>query len=118
MNVPIARLLAGAASAAVILGAALPVVADSPAPGSVVPRGERVAGKTYPQWEIQAWRRLFKLPPHKGPCDTAEPGGHVFLLGGTGSTVCNVRVGDYVFLDVPTLDCSNLENPPYYGRTN
>jgi hypothetical protein len=105
-------------------GAASPVV---------VPANEQIGGLTHAQWEARAWqwdnayvRSHHSSAPTTVPCVSKGQSGPVWFLrhdtydfGSRPFTVtCSVPVGRYVLIDYPGVECSTVERPPYYAKTD
>jgi hypothetical protein len=93
----------------------------------LVPGGGLVAGRGYGQWVIAAWQWRVSQPdvtPARSSCFTAAQHGPVWFLGGSdfkGSAItrmCTIPAGRYIMLDVPSVECSTVERPPFYARTD
>jgi hypothetical protein len=96
----------------------------------VVPPDVVVFGKTYEEWSAVWWQWNFPIPVPSNPTfDTT--GQHcgvrqsrpVFFLAGiaTGEPVtreCTVPSDTPLFLPLINAECSNVEQPPFFGRTD
>jgi len=120
------------ATAALTLAAASstgPSAAGVGGPASpLVPRAERVAGRTYAQWEVAWWRwdaahnHLYAsstpAPTADVACDEQGQPRTVWLLGDTAPLAsrltvrCVVPAARHIFVGKPNVDCSTLEAPP------
>jgi hypothetical protein len=122
----VAALVGGAAVAvALVVGPG----SSSGAGGALVPVGERVAGRTYGQWEVEWWRwRLSLSKHHAAPngssCATADQHGSIWFLGGdadaraSSTRRCFIPAGRFLILGVPTAECSTVEAPPFHAKTD
>jgi hypothetical protein len=93
----------------------------------LVPGNGSVAGRGYGQWVESAWRSRTSLPDvtsDRSSCLTTSQHGPVWFLGGSASKgssltqTCTIRAGRYIMLDVPSVECSTAERPPFYARTD
>jgi hypothetical protein len=98
----------------------------------IVARGDKVAGISYPQWEARAWQwddaHLHYFPgrssaPDASRCATAGQQGPVWFLHGDLAQrwfytwSCAVPAGRYIYLDVPSNECSTVEAAPFHATT-
>jgi len=116
---------------------ALLVVVVVPLPGAaalaaststeIVPGTATVAGRGYGYWVVADYRWRVSLPnitPNTSKCFSARQTGPVWFLSGSavpGYTVtrtCRVPAGRYLMLDVPSVECSTVERPPFYAATD
>ncbi|HEU0317263.1 MAG TPA: hypothetical protein VFR49_08035, partial [Solirubrobacteraceae bacterium] len=84
--------------------------------GLVVPRWERVGGRTYRQWEVAAWRwqlsRLIISPGTRDPalCVRADQRAPVWFLNADFDRrtsvlgACVVPAHSYIFVPSPSID--------------
>jgi hypothetical protein len=95
----------------------------------LVPKGERVAGRTYGQWAAawERWRLSLSLnhaAASTSACATAHQSGAVWFLGGdAGASAkpvrsCTIPARRYLMLAVPTAECSTVEKPPFHATTD
>jgi hypothetical protein len=99
---------------------------------AVVARGERVGGLSYPEWEARAWQwddeHIHSFPgvastPGASRCATAGQHGPVWFLHGDidqrwfYTRSCTVPAGRYLYLDIPSNECSTVEPAPYHATT-
>jgi hypothetical protein len=96
-------------------------------PTPLVPRSGLVAGRSYGQWLVAAYRWRLALPgvtSNKTSCFTRSQHGPVWFLNGSevnGTAVtrtCAIPPGRYLMLLVPGIDCSTIEAPPVHATTN
>lgn len=122
-----------AMSAMVAMAAAVCMVAGSPAQATtkdsvVVDASKRVAGFTAGQLLGEEYRQLLELPldanPILGNGDNCLSAGHkdkVLILfttkAPTPTAVCNVKPGTPVFFSSLSAECSSVEAPPFFGKT-
>ncbi|HEY2655286.1 MAG TPA: hypothetical protein VGI55_05825 [Solirubrobacteraceae bacterium] len=98
----------------------------------VVPRGEKVAGVGYRQWEARAWQwddeHIRDFPgvastPGASRCATAGQHGLVWFLHGDidqswfYTRSCTVPPDRYLYLDTPSNECSTVEASPFHATT-
>jgi hypothetical protein len=111
---------------ALLLAALLPTNSFGGNPG-VLPRNSPAYGMTYPDWSARWWQWATSMSLDKHPlADTANCNrgqfGPVWFLGGSftptgGTRKCTVPAGKALFFPIANVDCSNLEQPPFYGGT-
>jgi hypothetical protein len=120
-----ALLITGVVAAAVSVPASL----SASKLNEVVPKGQRIAGRTYGQWAAawERWRLSLSLnhaAPSTSACATAHQSGAVWFLGGDGGASakpvrrCTIPAGRYLMVGVPTAECSTVEKPPFHATTN
>jgi len=114
------------------LGVLMIVVPDSAFAATVgspvVPYGQSVAGRSYPQWEAAAWQWRLRLPNNnassKTSCVSQAQNGPVWFLGwsafnGTTATLkCDVPAGRYIMLWAPSQICTTLDTLPGHTMTS
>ena len=109
---------------------ALPVRADTP--GLVVVQPSAAVdqtGNTYGDWSGAWWRRMLAIPADSNPitdptganCGRGEAAA-IFFLAGAFTTdpvarTCTVPATKPLFFPVVTVECSNVEPEPFFGRT-
>ena len=98
---------------------------------SVLPPSARPHGASYAEWSARWWQWAFSTPATTtGPfgegavdCGVNQPHSNVWFLAGpfnaSGSVerTCNVSVGTVLLIPVINVECSNLEDPPFFGAT-
>jgi hypothetical protein len=119
-------------TAMVAMAAAVCMVAGAPAQAArkdsgVVDASKRLAGLTAGQLIGEELRQVLALPLDVNPAagsDNCLSAGHkkkVLLLwttrAPTPAPVCNVKPGTPVFFYALGGDCSNVEDPPFFGET-
>lgn len=93
---------------------------------SVLPPTAKKYGKSYAEWTAEWWKWYAKIPAsiHPAPDETGEycdqgQDGKVWFLAGTWSSPierdCTVPVGTAIFFPIINVECSTLEEPPFYG---
>ncbi len=104
-------------------GVGLPAAAAA-GDARVVPRWERVGGRTYRQWEVAAWRwqlsRLTIPPGARDPALCVRAGQHapVWFLNADFDRrtsvlgACVVPAHSYIFVPSPSIDCSTVQARP------
>ena len=101
---------------ALLLMIAAPAAADV----TVVPPGQKVAGRTYAQWQVAWWQGLFARPAGAPPCPTGH-GPVTFLFGGVSGKpqkhTCTVPADKPLYSPGIGLECSTLEKAPFHGST-
>ncbi|MEA2266272.1 MAG: hypothetical protein QOE27_1855 [Solirubrobacteraceae bacterium] len=114
---------------AAVAGAATLPASAAPT-GRLVPRGERVAGRTYLQWQVAAWQwQLGNLIiPRGGPnptfCTIAGQTAPVWFLGASFNTrnsvtgACAIPAGRFILVASPDIVCSTVEPPPFHATTD
>jgi len=119
------RILAGSAFAiAVMLSApAGQALAQNANPG-VAPPHSVAFGHTYGGWSAEWWQWYLSIPtdtPHPalgGDCRVGQAG-KVFQLSadltGSSEVPCSVPTGKAVFFAMANIECSNVEDPPFFG---
>jgi hypothetical protein len=109
--------------------ATLPVSVSASKPNELVPKGQRIAGRTYGQWAAawERWRLSLSLDHAAASalaCATAHQSGAVWFLGGDGGAsaesvrYCTIPAGRYLMVGVPTAECSTVEKLPFHATTN
>ncbi|TML98736.1 MAG: hypothetical protein E6G10_21785 [Actinobacteria bacterium] len=102
---------------AVLLSIAAPAAADV----SVVPPGQKIAGRSYAQWQVAWWQGLFARPTGTSPCPSASAGPVLFLFGVASgkpqSHTCSVPEDKPIYVPGIGLECSTLEKAPFHGST-
>jgi hypothetical protein len=112
---------------ALLLAALLPTNSFGGNPG-VLPRNSPAYGMTYPEWSARWWQWATSMSLDNHPlADTANCNrgqfGPVWFLGGNfsgssgGTRKCTVPAGKALFFPIANVDCSSLEQPPFYGGT-
>lgn len=114
-------------SVVLLLGAVSTVVyARSNANPSVFPPNARVRGHTYGEWSAIWWQYVFSLPMDQNPLVGATGTACAYKRFGNVVVVvvdplspepieCEVPAGTLLFLDILSAECSNVEEPPFYG---
>jgi hypothetical protein len=93
----------------------------------ILPPGDPFAGLTRGEWDARQWQWLVSMPVDINPGDdtTGDRCGHgqsgpVFFVIGSGNggeRTCVVAEGTAIFVVVATVECSTVEPPPFFGRT-
>ena len=101
---------------ALLLAIATPAAADV----TLVAPGEKVAGRTYAQWQVAWWQGLFARPVGASPCPSGN--GPVSLLFGVASGkpqkhTCSIPADKPLYAPGIGLECSSLEKAPFHGST-
>jgi hypothetical protein len=118
-----------------LVGLAAVAAAVSPASAAggrapVAPRGERVGGRTYVQWEAAAWR--WQLAQLTIPAAVRDPA--LCVRGGQRAPVwflnadfdrrdsvvgaCVVPAGSFIFVPSPSIECSTVQPRPLRAHSN
>jgi hypothetical protein len=101
----------------VLLVTAVPAAADV----SVVPPGQKVAGRSYAQWQVAWWQGLFARPVGASACPSGETGAVTFLYGVASGKpqkhTCSIPAGKPLYAPGIGLECSTLEKAPFHGST-
>ena len=98
---------------------------------SVLPPSARPHGASYAEWSARWWQWAFSTPATTtGPfgegavdCGVNQPHSNVWFLAGpfnaSGAVdrTCNVSAGTMLLIPVINVECSNLEDPPFFGAT-
>ena len=129
-----ASLLAGAGAA----GSSVVATSDTPPDTSVaataasaaveiLPPDEPFAGLTRGEWDARQWQWLVSMPVDVNPgddtagdrCGYGQSGPVFFVIGsgGGGERTCVVAEGTAIYVVVATVECSTVEPPPFFGRT-
>jgi hypothetical protein len=92
---------------------------------------QKLTGKTYEQWSAVWWQTMLPIPTAKNPtndltgrnCGRGETAEVFFLAGyfntnpNPGTTrICTVPATKPLFFPIINVDCSNLEDPPFFGE--
>src|SRR5262249_16121302 len=95
----------------------------NPNPG-VLPPNSSPHGNTYAEWSVLWWRWFISLavpdnPVSGAPCSNGQVGSVWFLAGvpGTNSFNCTIPNGKTLFFPIINTECSNREDPPFFGNT-
>jgi len=94
----------------------------------VFPPNKPAYGMTYAEWSARWWLWVTAMTMDRHPlADTAECSrgqfGPVWFLGGNfsgasgGARKCTVPAGKALFFPIANVDCSSLEQAPFYGGT-
>lgn len=95
----------------------------------VLPPKSDAYGMTYGEWSARWWQWAISLPTDHNPLtDTADCStgqlGPVWFLGGPfwpaanpNVRNCNVPPGKALFFPIVDTECSDLEQPPWFGAT-
>jgi hypothetical protein len=89
----------------------------------VLPPDEPWSGMTRGEWNALGWQRVVSMPGSFAPvgdqCGLGQFGPMFFLTGTFGATeqTCVVAEGTAIFVVVTGAECSTIEPPPYFGRT-
>jgi hypothetical protein len=98
---------------------------------SVVPPQSRPRGASYAEWSARWWQWAFSTEATEmGPfdegtvdCGVNQPQRKVWFLAGpfnaSGAVdrTCTVPVGTMLLVPVINVECSDLEDPPFFGAT-
>lgn len=108
----------------------LALVPSAAAPATdpeVLPPGSQPNGKTYAQWSAKWWEWALELPVDGHPfiddpafqCDAGQSGPVWYLAApfGTVERSCTIPEGKKVLFPLFNLECSSLEEPPFFGAT-
>ena len=90
--------------------------------------GEPWAGVTHSEWAARGYQWTFSMPadvnpildPTGEPCGLGQSGPVFFYMGnfaGADRTRCVVAEGTAIYVHVVGKECSTVEPPPYFGRT-
>jgi hypothetical protein len=86
----------------------------------VVPPCASPFGATYPEWSVSWWQWFFSLTVTPdgvhADCSTHQNGPVWFLLAGSAIN-CTVPSGKALFFPIINVECSSLEDPPFFGQT-
>jgi hypothetical protein len=103
------------------------VTAHSNANPGVLPPTSRVQSLTYGQWLAKWWQYALELPATQNPLTNGTNECAIKRLGNVGLVVanstldipieCTVPVGMKLYIEVLGAECSNLEEPPFFGGT-
>jgi hypothetical protein len=89
---------------------------------TIVPKGGKVAGRTYAQWLGAWWQLRLNRPPDVSIC--REVDGVAVLIGGRNADgggeldACTIPVGQPVYLNGLAAECSTLQRKPLHGSTS
>ncbi len=94
----------------------------------ILPPNARIQGRTYGEWSAILWSSMFAIPASENPglgapwtdCfvqRSENVGLGFFTFYPIGPITCEMPPGMILFLPVATVECSNLEPPPFYGGT-
>ena len=98
----------------------------------ILPPDEPWAGLTRSEWEVRAWQWEVSMPVDVSPsidttgerCGYGQSGPVFFLAGnfGPGSVegirrTCVIAEGTAIYVNVVGTECSTVEPPPFFGRT-
>jgi hypothetical protein len=101
------------------VGLAATVSTSSAAAATAVPPGGKVGGKDYARWLVISWKALLAKPAGDNECDTVRGVRMLFSTARGPRTVfdCSMRAGAALYVNLPSVECSNVEKPPYHGDT-
>jgi hypothetical protein len=123
--------ISGCLLAAVIVLGLLPAVSFAGVPGvrsfaqnaanpnpRVLPPVSAAYGHTYAEWSELWWLWFIPQTSTNNAINDCSAGqsGQVWFLEAFGST-CAVPAGKALFFPIVDAECSNLEDPPFYGLT-
>jgi pimeloyl-ACP methyl ester carboxylesterase len=107
-----------------------PVTAQEATPtaaGVALPPDAQVAGLGLAEWSTRSWQWFFSFPQEVNPfsddtgarCGYGQSGPVFFLAGAEHSLErsCAVPPGVYLFVPLAGSECSTIEPPPFFGRT-
>ena len=93
----------------------------------ILPPDEPFAGLTRGEWDARQWQWLVSMPVDVNPgddttgdrCGYGQSGPVFFVIGsgGGGDRTCVVAEGTAIYVVVATVECSTVEAPPFFGRT-
>jgi hypothetical protein len=93
----------------------------------ILPPDELFAGLTRGEWDARQWQWLVSMPVDINPgddtagdrCGYGQSGPAFFVIGsgGGGERTCIVAEGTAIYVVVATVECSTVESPPFFGRT-
>jgi hypothetical protein len=93
----------------------------------VLPPPTSPNGNTYGEWTALWWRWFLHLPNGQNPvtggdCGNGQVGSVWFLAGiptenGTNTVNCSVPKRTYLLVPIINVECSNLEEEPFFGET-
>lgn len=91
----------------------------------VLPPDSRVQGLTYAEWSARLWQYIFSIPTPENPltggtgnqCVYQQIGnvGLVAFASTSEPILCEVPAGMMLYLHILSVECSNLEQDPFYG---
>jgi len=107
------------------------LVSADPAPLTIIQPADAAAqtGNTYGQWSAIWWQTMLALPNDQSPlldttgkmCLNGDSSEMFFLGGDAGGAVerkCTVPASKPLFFPIINTECSNIEAPPFFGRTD
>jgi hypothetical protein len=93
----------------------------------ILPPGESWGGATRGEWTARAYQWGLSLPADVSPmfdptgerCGYGQSGPVFFWVGGdqASEVACVVAEGTAIYVNVVGTECSTIEPPPYFGRT-
>ena len=88
----------------------------------VIPPQAQAHGMTYAEWTARWWQWFFSFTATTNPvadCSVGQLGSVWFLVGVPGPTTinCSVPPGKTLFFPIINVECSNVEDPPFFGAT-
>ena len=92
---------------------------------AVLPPDEPWAGLSRSEWEVRAWQWVASMPEDVSPwrdttgerCGYGQSGPVFFLTGAADEITCVVAEGTAILVSSIGTECSTLEPPPWFGRT-
>jgi hypothetical protein len=103
------------------------VAAPAATPVEILPPDEPFAGLTRGEWDARQWQWLVSMPVDVNPgddtagdrCGYGQSGPVFFVIGsgGGGDRTCVVAEGTAIHVVVATVECSTVEPPPFFGRS-
>lgn len=93
----------------------------------ILPPNSRVQGLTYGEWAARWWQYVLSIPSPENPLEGGTGNNCVFQRNGNVGLVavdptlvdpiqCEVPSGMLLYLDILSVECSTVEEDPFYGR--
>lgn len=92
----------------------------------ILPPNSRVQGLTYGEWSVKWWQYVLSIPTPQNPLTGGTGNNCVFQsIGNVGLVavdptieepiMCEVPAGMMLYLDILSVECSTVEEDPFYG---
>lgn len=92
----------------------------------ILPPNSQVQGLSYGEWSARWWQYVLSIPSPENPLVGATGNNCVFQRKGNVGLVavdptlvepiqCEVPSGMLLYLDILSVECSTVEEPPFYG---
>lgn len=109
-----------------VLTAAAVVSAHGNKNPGILPPNSKVQGLTYGEWSARWWQYILSIPTPENPLEGGAGNGCVIQRNGNVGLVgvdpvlgepiyCEVPSGMILYFDIISVECSTIEEAPFYG---